>query len=71
MGTTNFDAVDAKDGFSEDGVKFNGGASSGTTRGTVLIQPAQANSVAADVATLVADFNALLAKLRAAGVIAP
>lgn len=32
--------------------------------------PAQADSVAADVATLVADFNSLLAKLRTAGVIA-
>lgn len=32
---------------------------------------AQANSVAADVATLVADFNALLAKLRTRGVLAP
>lgn len=31
---------------------------------------AQADSVAADVATLVTDFNALLAKLRTAGVIA-
>lgn len=31
---------------------------------------AQADSVAADVATLAADFNALLAKLRTAGVIA-
>lgn len=32
---------------------------------------AQANSTATDVAGLVADFNALLAKLRTAGVIAP
>lgn len=31
---------------------------------------AQADSTAADVATLVADFNALLAKLRAAGIMA-
>ena len=31
---------------------------------------AQADSVAADVATLVTDFNALLAKLRAAGLMA-
>lgn len=31
---------------------------------------AQANSAAADTAAMVADFNALLAKLRAAGVIA-
>lgn len=32
---------------------------------------AQANSTATDVAGLVADFNALLAKLRTAGIIAP
>lgn len=32
---------------------------------------AQADSTAADVATLRADFNALLAKLRAAGLMAP
>jgi len=31
---------------------------------------AQADSVAADVATLVTDFNALLAKLRTAGILA-
>lgn len=68
MGTTNFDAVDAKDGFSEDGVKFNGGASSGTTRGTVLIQPAIPNVAAAPTQ---AEHNAVLAALRAAGIIAP
>jgi Head fiber protein len=32
---------------------------------------AQADSTAADVATLKTDFNALLAKLRTAGIIAP
>jgi hypothetical protein len=32
---------------------------------------AQANSTAPDVATLVANFNSLLAKLRTAGIIAP
>lgn len=32
---------------------------------------AQANSAAVDVAGLVTDFNALLVKLRAAGIIAP
>lgn len=32
---------------------------------------AQANSTAPDVATLVADFNSLLAKLRTAGILAP
>jgi hypothetical protein len=31
------------------------------------VADAQANSTAADIATLKADFNALLAKLRAAG----
>jgi hypothetical protein len=35
----------------------------------ILAQPIQANSVAADVPTLVTDFNALLAKLRAAGIL--
>lgn len=34
-----------------------------------LIMPKQANSVAADVTTLVADFNALLTKLRATGLL--
>jgi hypothetical protein len=47
------------------------GVSVGAVRGTVLIAAAQVNSVAADVATLVTDFNALLAKLRTAGVISP
>ncbi len=47
------------------------GASVGSVRGTVLIQAAQANSTASDVAGLVTDFNALLTKLRAAGVLTP
>lgn len=47
------------------------GVSVGAVRGTVLIAAAQVNSVAADVPTLVTDFNALLAKLRTAGVITP
>lgn len=42
-----------------------------TIRGGVLQAAAQANSAATDVAGLLADFNALLAKLRTAGVIAP
>lgn len=46
------------------------GASNGTLRGTVLRAAAQADSTATDVAGLVADFNAILAKLRTAGVIA-
>lgn len=40
-------------------------------RGGVLQAAAQANSTATDVAGLVADFNALLAKLRTAGILAP
>lgn len=46
------------------------GASNGTLRGTVLRAAAQTDSAAEDVAGMVADFNALLAKLRTAGVIA-
>lgn len=42
-----------------------------TIRGGVLQQPAQADSTATTVAGLVTDFNALLAKLRTAGVLAP
>jgi len=34
-----------------------------------LVMPAQADSTAADVATLKGDFNSLLAKLRAVGLI--
>lgn len=41
-----------------------------TIRGGVLQQEAQADSTATDVAGLKADLNALLAKLRAAGVLA-
>lgn len=39
-------------------------------RATMIRAAAQANSVAADAAGIVADFNALLAKLRTAGVLA-
>ncbi|EAS8902425.1 TPA: head fiber protein [Salmonella enterica subsp. enterica serovar Korkeasaari] len=46
------------------------GAATNTTAGTVKQAAAQADSVATDVAGLVTDFNALLAKLRAAGVLA-
>lgn len=35
----------------------------------ILIQPAQADSVAATVGAVVTDLNALIAKLRAAGII--
>lgn len=40
-----------------------------TIRGGVLLQAAQADSVASDVPELVDDFNDLLAKLRAAGIL--
>jgi hypothetical protein len=43
----------------------------GSRAGTVKTAAAQADSVAATVGALVTDFNALLAKLRTAGVIAP
>lgn len=46
------------------------GAATTTTAGTVKQAAAQADSVATDVAGLVTDFNALLAKLRAAEVLA-
>lgn len=39
-------------------------------KATMARAAAQADSVAADVATIVADFNALLAKLRAGGIMA-
>lgn len=45
------------------------GAATTTTAGTVKQAAAQADSVATDVAGLVTDFNALLSKLRAAGVL--
>lgn len=41
----------------------------GSAAGTVKKQAAQADSVASTVGALVTDFNALLAKLRLAGVI--
>ena len=44
-------------------------APTATQRGGVLKQSAQADSTATDVAGLLADFNALLAKLRSAGII--
>lgn len=42
----------------------------GTQAGTVKKAAAQADTTAADLAALKTDFNALLAKLRTAGVIA-
>jgi hypothetical protein len=46
------------------------GVASTTNQGTVLKAAAQANTTATDVTTLVTDFNALLAKLKAAGIMA-
>lgn len=46
-------------------------AATTSTNGTVKRAAAQANSTATDVAGLVTDFNALLAKLRTAGILAP
>lgn len=43
----------------------------GTKASTVKTAAAQADTTAADLAALKVDFNALLAKLRTAGVIAP
>ncbi|QGZ16294.1 capsid fiber protein [Erwinia phage Hena1] len=40
-----------------------------TQRGGVLLQAAQAASTATDVAGVVSDLNALLTKLRAAGIV--
>lgn len=44
-------------------------AATTTVAGIVKKMPAQVDSVAADVATLKTDFNALLAKLRTAGIL--
>jgi hypothetical protein len=43
----------------------------GTAASTIKKQAAQVDSVAASTAAMVVDFNLLLVKLRAAGVIAP
>lgn len=45
-------------------------AATTTTAGVVKQAAIQADSVAADVPGVVADFNALLAKLRTAGILA-
>jgi hypothetical protein len=41
-----------------------------TIRGGALLMPVQADSTADEIAEIVADFNALLAKLRTAGLLA-
>lgn len=50
-------------------VSQRNGRATATRPGTVLRAAAQANTAASDVAGLVTDFNALLVKLRAAGII--
>lgn len=42
----------------------------GSAASVITKQPAQADTTAADLAALKVDFNALLAKLRAAGILA-
>ena len=44
-------------------------AATTSTNGTVKKMPAQADSTASTVAAVVVDFNALLAKLRTAGIL--
>lgn len=51
-------------------VSQRNGRATASRPGTVLQAVAQTNTAASDVAGLVTDFNALLAKLRTAGVIA-
>lgn len=58
-------AQDVKLGDIIAGLPADGGSDSSFTQ-----MPAQADSVAADAAGLVNDFNSLLAKLRAAGLMA-
>jgi hypothetical protein len=52
---------------------INGGSGGlyGVSGTATMVPTAQADSTASDVAGLVADFNALLAKLRASGAVAP
>jgi hypothetical protein len=45
--------------------------SDGTVASTIKKQPAQADTTAADLAALKVDFNALLLKLRNAGILTP
>lgn len=51
-------------------INSTGSAATTTVNGTVKKAATQAASTATDVAGLVADFNALLAKLKAAGIVA-
>lgn len=61
--------------FYEDGTPFDpetaAPVASTTVKGVVNQMPAQANTAASDVAGLVTAHNALLAKLRTAGLLAP
>lgn len=54
-----------------DDIEAGGAAATTTDAGVVLQAAAQADSVATDAAGIVTDFNALLAKLRTAGILAP
>lgn len=51
-------------------VSRSNGTATATQAGCVLKVATQADSTAADIATIKTDFNALLAKLKAAGVMA-
>lgn len=61
--------------FYEDGTPFDPATATPnattTVKGKVNQMPAQANSTAVDVAGIVSAHNALLAKLRTAGILAP
>ncbi|KWH03694.1 hypothetical protein WT58_23970 [Burkholderia territorii] len=59
-----FSAMAAKVGLSTPGNATT------STAGVVKQAATQANSTAPDIATMVTDFNALLAKLKAAGIMA-
>lgn len=74
--TTASGLMSAADKTKLDGVAANANdyvlsAATTSVLGGVLQSAAQADSVAADVPTVVADLNALLAKLRTAGILAP
>lgn len=59
--------------FNEDGTPWTAGGAVGAATtanaGTVKKMPAQVDTVAADLTALKVDFNALLAKMRTAGML--
>jgi hypothetical protein len=71
MGVNKLDrrAVSAANFLKPDGTSAIPGAATTAVAGTVKKLPTQANSTATDVAGLVVDFNALLTKLRTAGIL--